>query len=130
MADLTAAQILDMQGDLAIGSDQSVFTDAELQQLFTRAGEDYGLAVYYAWRQILAGSAAWIDYRVAQTSVSRSQAFDHILKMVEFWQAESRGNANQIKILGANPVPTIHKPVPADEYPRSQWPYPWSRWRY
>lgn len=124
---LTAQQILDMQGDLAIGSDQSVFTDAELQQLFDRAGEDYSLAVYYGWRQILAGSAKWIDYKVALTSVSRSQAFDHILKMVAFWQTESRTNANQVKIVGANPVPTIHKPVPADEYPKP-WPYRSNRW--
>jgi hypothetical protein len=82
---LTAQQILDMQADLAIGADESVFTDAELEALYTRAGDDYNTAVYYAWRQILAGSAAWVDYAVAQTKVSRSQAFDHIKAMVTFW---------------------------------------------
>jgi hypothetical protein len=126
---LTAQQILDMQADLAIGADESVFTDAELEALYTRAGDDYNTAVYYAWRQILAGSAAWVDYAVAQTKVSRSQAFDHIKAMVTFWGGERRTTANQVLVVGANPVPTVHKNSPHDEYPHA-WPYRRTRWRY
>jgi hypothetical protein len=111
---LTAQQLADMQADLAIGSDQSVFTDAELERLFTRANDDYNLAVYYGWRQILGGSAKWVDYQVAQTRVSKGQAFDHIKAMVAFWGDESRNAANQVRIMGAVPVPTQHKPRPAD----------------
>ena len=128
---LTAAQLIDFQADLAIGSAQSVFTDAELERLFTRADSDYNLAVYYGWRQILSGAAAWVDYTVAQTRVSRSQAFDHLLKMVAFWSEESRVAGNQVRIMGAVPVPTKHKPRPGDDFPRPQtnrshvadWPY-------
>jgi hypothetical protein len=116
---LTAQQILDIRGDLGIGasgaSDQ-IFSDTELNALFDRAAEDYNLAVYFGWRQTLASSAKWIDYQVAQTKVSRSQAFDHIKAMVAFWGDESRTTANQVKIVGIRDVPTRHKPIPGDEY--------------
>lgn len=130
MATLTAEQILDMLADLAAGDIGDVFTQDELQRFFDRAGDDYNLAVYYGWRQILANSASWIDYKVAQTSVSRSQAFDHILAMLKLWGDESRTLANQVKIVGMRPVPTKHKPVPADDththgyFKRGRW-YPY-----
>lgn len=114
MTTLTAAQTLDMLSDLAAGDIGDVFTQDELQRFYDRAGDDYNLAVYYGWRQILGNSAAWVDYAVAQTKVSRSQAFDHILRMVALWGDESRTLANQVKIVGMRPVPTKHKPVPAD----------------
>lgn len=127
---LTPAQLTDMYGDLAIGDDESVFTDVQLEQFFQRAGEDYNLAVYYGWRQILASSAKWVDYAVAQTKVSRSQAFDHIKAMVGFWADESRTNANQLAIVGMNPVPTVHKARPMDDTCYPKWPARWTRWRY
>lgn len=131
---LTAQQILDIRADLSLGPSGSateVFTDVELNNLFARAGSVYNLAVYYGWRQILSGAAKWVDYRVAQTEVSRSQAFEHILRMVAFWADESRNNANQVKILGMRPVPTDWKPEPADAYTRPDryGRYPWNRWR-
>lgn len=128
MADLTAAQTLDMLADLAAGAIGDVFSQAELQRLFDRAGDDYNLAVYYGWRQIAGNAAKWTEYQVAQTKVSRAKAAEILKSMLELWGKESRTNANQVAILGAAPVPTIHKPQPLDEYPKS-WPYRWSRWR-
>lgn len=112
MATLTATQLADMQGDLGIDNTEAVFTDEELQRLYDRAEDDYALAVYYGWRQLLGASAKYIDYKVAQTSISRSQAFQHIKDMVAFWGDESRSTANQVRIMGAVPVPTKHKPKP------------------
>lgn len=125
---LTAAQTLDMLADLASGALNDVFSQEELDRFFTRAGDDYNTAVYYGWRQILADSASWVNYRVAQTQVDKGDAFDHIAKMLKLWGAESRTNANQLRILGARPVPTSHKPRPVDDpaYPRR--PQRWSRW--
>lgn len=125
---LTDAQRTDMQADLAISDDESVFTNEELERLFARAGEDYSTAVYYGWRQILSGAAKWVDYQVAQTKVSRAQAFDHIKAMVEFWAGESRTTANQVQILGANPVPTVFKPRPMDDCYRRDGYYRRGRW--
>lgn len=129
---LTAAQLSDMQIDLAISDDESVFTDEELERLFERSGSDYNLAVYYGWRQLLSASAKWVDYRVAQTAVSRGQAFDHILQMVAFWASESKSADDQLLSAGLNQVPTIHKRKPLDEYhhdgyfKRGRW-YPYAR---
>lgn len=128
MATLTDEQLADLQADLGIDDSESVFTDEELQRLFDRAADDYGLAVYYGWRQLLSASAKYIDYKVAQTSVSRSQAFDHIKDMVAFWANESRTTANQVAIVGMNPVPTKHKPMPADDSCRTHGYYRRGRW--
>lgn len=116
---LSSQQILDIRADLGIGASgaaDEIFSDTELNALFDRAGSDYNTAVYFGWRQTLANSARYIDYKVAQTSVSRAQVFDHILKMLAFWGAESRTNANQLISAGISPVPTKHKPQPTDEY--------------
>jgi hypothetical protein len=119
MTTLTVEQTTDMLADLAAGDLDDVFSQDELQRFFDRADSDYNTAVYYGWRQILANSASWVDYRVAQTQVSRSQAFDHIYQMLSFWQNESRTAANQLVSLGISPVPTTWKPSPGDAYPRS-----------
>jgi hypothetical protein len=126
---LTPEQTIDMLADLAAGALDDVFSQLELDRFFTRAGEDYNLAVYYGWRQILGDSAKWVNYRVAQTQVDRGQAFDHILKMVALWADESRTNANQVKIVGMRPVPTKWKEQPADEYRYRGDRYRW-RWGY
>lgn len=116
MTTLTAAQTLDMLGDLAAGAVDDVFSQAELQRFYDRAEDDYNLAIYYGWRQIVANSTKWLNYTVAQTKLDRSTAAQQMNKMLEFWQNESRTNANQLRVLGMRPVPTKHKPRPSDEY--------------
>lgn len=116
MANLTDPQTLDMLADLAAGNLGDVFSQEELQQLFDRAGNDYNTAIYYGWRQLLGNSAAWVDYKVAQTSVSRGQAFDHIKAMLEFWRNETLVAGNQLISAGIAPVPTRFKPRPYDDH--------------
>lgn len=121
---LTSDQLSDLQGDLAISDDESVFTDAQLERLYVRAGEDYNTAVYMALRQLLVASTKWIDYQVAQTKESRSQVFDHLKKMVDFWQVEAQKSTNTqgVKIVGMTEIPprTKEEPVEADSERRKQ----------
>jgi hypothetical protein len=128
MATLTASQTTDLLGDLGAGALNDVFSQTELQQFYDRAESDYNLAVYYGWRQIAANAAAYVDYKVAQTSVSRSQAFEHIRAMLDFWTNESRVAANQLVSAGIAGVPVRIKPKPADDCigRRREWR---SRWR-
>lgn len=114
MADLTAAQLLDIQGDLGISADETVFTDAELNRLYARAAEDYALAVYFGYRQLLADAAKLHNYRLAQEHIERSQVFDHVKAMAEFWQEEARTAGNQVKIAGLRQIPPRWKDAPAD----------------
>jgi hypothetical protein len=102
---LTSDQLTDMQGDLGIGADESVFTDTELNRLYTRASEDYATAVYLAWRQIWANTAKFHDYTEAQTQVKKSQVYDHVKDMLKLWKDESRVAGNQVRIVGMNRIP-------------------------
>lgn len=111
---LTAAQLTDMQGDLGITADQTVFTDAELNRLYERASSDYSTAVYLGFRQLLADANKFFDYRAGQTQVSRSQVRKHLMEMVSFWKDEAKTSGNQMRILGLNEIPPRWKDEPAD----------------
>jgi hypothetical protein len=113
---LTAEQLADLQADLGIDDSETVFTDADLERLFVRAGEVYPTAVYYAWRQLLAASTKYIDYRVAQTEEKRSQAYTHIKEMVAYWKAESEDSTNTkgVAIAGLNEIPARWKDYPVE----------------
>ncbi len=116
---LTATQLADLQADLGIDDSENVFTDEELDRLYARAEQDYATAVYYAWRQLLAASTKYIEYRVAQTSEKRQQVFSHIKQMVEYWQGESQKstNAGGVKVAGITPVPPRWKDYPYTHEP-------------
>lgn len=86
---LDAAILADFQGDLGISTDQSVFTDAELERLYTRASSDYATAMVYALRQLLMDAAKLNDYKAGASSESKGQVFDHLSKMLETWCAEA-----------------------------------------
>lgn len=122
---LTAEQLSDLQSDLGIDDNEAVFTDAELERLYTRAGEVYATAVYMAWRQLLAASTKYIDYRVAQTEEKRSQVYSHIKDMVAYWKGESdaANNTQGILIAGLTEVPPRFKeePTTAVAERRRQW---------
>lgn len=111
---LTTEQLADFQGDLGIDDSEAVFTDAELERLFQRAGEVYATAVWYAWRQLMAASTKYIDYQVAQTKDSRSQVYTHIKEMVDYWQKESERvtNTQGVAIVGLNEIPPRRKEEP------------------
>ena len=111
---LTTAQRTDIQADLAIGAAEDVFTNDELDRLYERASSAYNLAVYYGYRQLLADAAKFHDYTVANSSVKRSQLYDHIKKMVDFWEGESQGKANQVMIVGGLKIPTQRPDMPDD----------------
>ena len=86
---LSEDQRRDMRRDLGLADDGGVFTDTELDRLFTRAGDDYALAVYLAFRQLLANAAKLNDYRLGSSSESKSQVFKHVQGMMEVWGKEA-----------------------------------------
>lgn len=112
MATLTATLRTDVQGDLGIGSDQGVFTDDELDRLYTRADSDYGTTIYLAFRQLLADAAKFNDYTAGHTSEKKSQLWDHLKEMVAFWREESRSASNQVRFVGATEIPPRRKSTP------------------
>lgn len=109
---LSEDQKRDMQADLGIDHTEAVFIDFELDRLYERAGSDYNTAVYLGWRQIMADTAKFFSYSTWQTRVDKDKVFDHVEKMVKFWQTESKTNANQLRIVGMTTIPPVLKDVP------------------
>jgi len=85
VATLTSDQLSDMQADLGISDDGAVFTNADLNRLFTRADADYDLAVVYAIDQLMMDASKFNDYRAGSSSESKSQVFKHLQAMREMW---------------------------------------------
>ena len=112
MATLTTNQLSDMQADLGIGDDGAVFSDDELNRLYTRADGDYNSAVYLAWRQLMADASKFFDYTAGETEVKKSQVRAHIGAMVQFWKSEARQVGNQVRMLGLNEIPPRWKDAP------------------
>lgn len=114
---LTPEQLTDIQTDLGITNDQAVFTDAELNRLFDRAGSDYNTSVYLGWRVLLGDAAKFFNYTEGNTKVERAAVFEHIKAMLEFWKGEATTAANQVAVVGLTPIPPNWKEYPATEYP-------------
>jgi hypothetical protein len=112
MATLTADQLTDIQADLGIGTDESVFTDAELNRLYTRAGDDYAVAVVMAIRQLTMNAAKLNDYTAGQTSESKSQVFKNLKEMLVYWEEQAQGNT-QVRIVGMSYVPPTARDKPS-----------------
>ncbi len=101
-----------MQADLGISDDETVFTNTELDRLYTRADADYNTAVYLATRQLLANAVKFHDYTAGMTKVQKSQVYDHLKEQVEFWKEEARVADSQMRIVGINQIPPYHKDEP------------------
>jgi hypothetical protein len=112
MAELTSTQRADMQADLGISSDEAVFTNDELDRLYTRADADYDEAVYLAIRQLLMQASKFHSYTAGQTKVEKQQVFDNLKAMLELWKHEARTADNQVRFIGMNEIPPRHKDEP------------------
>lgn len=115
MATLTAAQLADMQADLAITNDESVFLDSELQRIYDRAGGNYARAITIAIRQLLMNATKFNDYSAGQTTERKQQIFQNLQGMYKVWEDEWRSTSNQVRIVGARPVPPV-----VTEYPYTE----------
>lgn len=82
---LTSDELTDLRGDIGDTGASAVFSDAELQRLYTRA-TTYEGTVVYALRQLLVNAARFNDYTVGQTSEKKSQVFAQLKAMLAGWE--------------------------------------------
>lgn len=110
---LTAAQRADMQGDLGVSADETVFTDAELERLFERAEGDYNTAVYFGYRQLLAQANKFHNYTVGMTRVERNQMRENLRDSMQVW-ADLAEESTQptMRLAGLRGVPPKGKDEP------------------
>ena len=111
MATLSADQLTDFRADIANYS--TAFTDDQLHRFYTRADSDYNKAIVLAFRQLLAEATKLYDYRLAQSSESRAQIFEHIKGMLTYWEGVAQ-TKQQVKIVGMRAIPPRAKGEPSD----------------
>src|SRR5512136_1444840 len=75
-----------LQRTLGIGSDQAVFTDAQLQDNSDWAGGDFALTVVLCLEQLLGDAAKLHALSAGNTSESPQQVFDHLVTLLRYWQ--------------------------------------------
>lgn len=111
---LDATVLADLQGDIGISDDESVFSDDEIERLYTRSDSNADLAVYFAFRQLLANANKFYDYSAGMTSEKRSQIRTNLKDSVNMWEKESGGTnaANQVGSVGVASIPYYKKDKP------------------
>lgn len=124
MAELTATQRADLQGDLDIGSAEAIFTNDELDRLYTRADEDYDATVVLAIRQLLMHAAKFADYTAGQTSEKKAQVFEHLGRLLAYYEKKA-DSATQVQIVGATSVPPRTRERPGEKGSSTRSKYRW-----
>lgn len=104
MATLTADQLADLQADIGITDDESVFTDDELHRLFTRADEDYPTTVAYSLKQLWRSAAKFANYTQNASSEEKNQIFKNLGELVAHAEKEAgiSGGAISVGSLSLN----------------------------
>lgn len=97
---LSVLEIIDVQGDLGITSDQSVFTDAQLQRFYDRAGSKYAGALVFAYRTLLANAVKLRSYTAGNTSERAEQIYDHLRLQLTDWESRA-GMSSAIITVGS-----------------------------
>jgi hypothetical protein len=110
MATLTADQLTDLRADLG-DVPTSTFTDDELHRLYTRADSDYTQTVVLALRQMVVNAAKFNDYTAGEDTTKKSQIFDHLVKLLAYYEGKS--GSQQVQIVAMRSVPPRDKDEPS-----------------
>lgn len=89
MATLSSDQLTDVQGDLGISDDEGVFTDTELNRLYTRAGGDYEKTVAFAYRQLWANALKFTRYTQGRSSEDKTAIRDALKDAMMYWEQKA-----------------------------------------
>ena len=79
-------------------SNEKAISDAVLDQIIARIGDDFNAVVAEGWR-IKAGTVSdWYDASIDGRVLSRDQVFKHCLKMAELYRSEAGANIKSTRI--------------------------------
>jgi len=111
MGALTTTDRWYVQKMTGIGTDESVFTNDELDDLYTLADGDRESTLRLVLRALLADAAKLHDYRIAQSAESLSQVYKQLSDLIAYY--EGKANASQqVRIVGMRAVPPRDKDEP------------------
>jgi len=120
MASLSTDDRTTVQMYLGISDDEAVFTNDELDTLYTRAGSDVNRTVLEGLRVLLVNNSKLFDYSVGSRSVKRSQIFAHLKDMLTYWETKVEQEADQVLFVSTRPVPPRDKDEPNRDKSRSK----------
>jgi hypothetical protein len=124
MAELSTNNLFYVQTQTGIGSDGDVFTDDQLNILYTLAGSDVTETILMVLRAIAADTAKLTDYRIAQSAESLSQAHKHIKDLMDYWEEQAQTGAQQVALTSFRTIPPVERKKPSDGRNRSNRGYP------
>ena len=79
--ELTPDQLGDIRADIGDTGATPAFSDAELQRLYERAGDDWDLLKYLAYNQLVSVAAKRVDYTANMSEEKASQVFTHLKQL-------------------------------------------------
>lgn len=124
---MTSIQHTNARRLLADKSIPPAFSNTELDDFLTLAGENYYLAIAFCFRTLQADAAKFNQYSIGQTSEHKEQIFNQLAIMASYWEDWSR-SSNQIQITGMRPVPPRRKARPTLQGGGSYWNGQYSMW--
>jgi hypothetical protein len=116
MATLTSEQQSRLRRKLAIAdADQTIFTDAQYNDMYTEAEADFNFTIVLAIRDLLMGAAKLSKYTQGQSSEDPTMIAENLRKMLDYYESVVPASlTGGIAMAGMRSVPTIVKDVPAE----------------
>lgn len=111
MATLTDNDRRSLQRKLGITDNEAVFTDADLDRIYTEANGVLAAAVVVGIEELLGNAVKFSDYTSGLSSEKKSQVTDHLFSLLSHYEGKVV-KANQVKILGSRVVPPRSKDAP------------------
>lgn len=99
---MSSDQITDFRSDIN-DPNGTVWSEAEIQRLYTRASENYNGAMVFAIDQLLmAHSDKWVSYTQNMSKEEREAVWKHMMDMRKIWQDryEKDLRVAQTKVVG------------------------------
>lgn len=103
----------DLRADLGDQTAPYAFSNAELDRLYARQGEDYDKTLLLAIKQLLFNSAKFYDYVSGHTRQEQEKIFDHLKALYTMLKAEV-DSKQQVQILGLRTTPPYDREKPTD----------------
>jgi hypothetical protein len=95
-----------------IGITEAVFSNTQLDEWYTEAGDDKDALILIVWYALLADASRLYDYRLAQTAESKSQIYKNIKDQVVLWEHKSK-STQQVRLVGMRGIPPIDRETPS-----------------
>lgn len=109
---LTATDRWYVQRMTGIGTAEAVLTNDQLDDLYAAADSDKDRTVLLVLYTLLADASKLYDYRLAQSTESKSQVFKHLKDTITVWEKKAESD-QQVRIVAMRSVPPRNKQEPS-----------------